>query len=197
MGTRAFIGIGSNIGNAVHNCIQSIGLIIAYGPAKLLSTSSLYITSPVSDLPQDDFVNCAITIEWENSAIDLLQLLNHIEHVMGRVREVPSGPRVIDLDILLFNHLILENPLLVVPHPRLHERKFALVPCLEIDPLLIHPLYRKPLSVYLSILDDRQAISALTSAEEVSRLVGETVKTLRGKQLETAVQASNQFDKEI
>jgi len=168
---RVFIGIGSNIGNAVHHCITGIKTIIDDSRVDFLDASSLYITSPVSPIPQEDFINCVISLTWEDSSLRLLELLHHIEQTMGRVRNVVSGPRIIDLDILLFKDVILDNPFLIIPHPRLHERKFTLIPCLEIDPLLIHPLYQKHLSSFLDTIDDTQRISVYTSAEEVRRNV--------------------------
>ncbi|MBA4418519.1 MAG: 2-amino-4-hydroxy-6-hydroxymethyldihydropteridine diphosphokinase [Syntrophus sp. (in: bacteria)] len=169
MDNRIFIGIGSNIGNSVHHCITGIKTIIDDSRVGFLDTSSLYITSPVSPIPQGDFINCVISFIWEGSPISLLEFLHHIEHAMGRVRDVVSGPRIIDLDILLFKGITLDNLSLKIPHPGLHERKFTLIPCLEIDPLLTHPLYLKPLSSFLDAIDDTQRISVFTSAEEVRR----------------------------
>jgi 2-amino-4-hydroxy-6-hydroxymethyldihydropteridine diphosphokinase len=158
-----FIGIGSNVGDSVQNCTESIGRIASHPLTRLLGASSLYATSPVSDVAQEQFVNCVIAIVWKDSPITLLRFLNGIEHAMGRIRTVPSGPRIIDLDILLFGDIVLESPLLTIPHPRLHLRKFALVPCLELNPLLVHPLYNKYLSYFLEGLGSDQKISVLTN----------------------------------
>lgn len=80
---------------------------------------------------------------------------------MGRTREIKNGPRIIDLDILLFSDLILSNPSLIIPHPELHKRKFAIIPCLEIEPEIIHPLYKKPLKNFLCEIEEEQMCKKL------------------------------------
>ena len=161
MGQKVFVGIGSNVGNSKNNCISSIARLTKDSRVKFLSESSLYITSPVSSIQQNDFVNCAVSILWEGSPFELLELLNSIEHEMGRKREVEKGPRVIDLDILLFGDLILETPSLRIPHPELHKRKFAIIPCIEIDPAIVHPVYKRPLQDFLAEIGDEQGIEML------------------------------------
>jgi 2-amino-4-hydroxy-6-hydroxymethyldihydropteridine diphosphokinase len=164
---RAFIGIGSNIGDAACLCESAIGYVLNDGRAGFPAVSSLYSTSPVSPIAQDDFINCALVITWTGSPDDLLELLNRIEREMGRVRQEPQGPRVIDLDILLFGNTILGTPSLTIPHPQLHRRKFALVPCLEIDPAIVHPLWKTPLRAFLEGIDETQRISMSRTADEV------------------------------
>jgi 2-amino-4-hydroxy-6-hydroxymethyldihydropteridine diphosphokinase len=90
--------------------------------------------------------------------MELLALLNQIEAAMGRVRDVPQGPRVIDLDILLIDDLIVETTELTVPHPRLHERKFTLAPILEIEPSAVHPRLGRPLKEFLDEIGPEQTI---------------------------------------
>ena len=167
MDKKVFIGIGSNIGNSSENCIESIKEIIKDSRAKLKSTSSLYHTSPVSDVEQNDFINCAICITWVGTPLDLLGLLHRIEDKMGRTRTIRDGSRTIDLDILLFGDLILDSPSLKIPHPELHKRKFAIVPCLEISPEIIHPSFNKPLNEFLSYIDDGQKIQLMKDRKEV------------------------------
>jgi len=107
---------------------------------------------------QNDFINCAVSILWDGSPFELLHLLNSIEREMGRVREVRNGPRIIDMDILLFGELTMETPSLTIPHPELHRRKFAIIPCVEIDPTIIHPVFKKPLKEFLLEIEDGQRI---------------------------------------
>ncbi len=154
-----FIGIGSNMGDRVEHCRESIERVRNDGRAAVREVSSFYLTSPVSAIPQDDFINCAVALEWAGSPEDLLSFLNKVEGDMGRVRGIPDGPRPIDLDILLFGDVILSTPSLTIPHAELHRRKFALLPCLEIDPSLVHPLYLKPLASFVEGLDESQKIS--------------------------------------
>jgi 2-amino-4-hydroxy-6-hydroxymethyldihydropteridine diphosphokinase len=140
---RVFIGLGSNVGDHYGNCTRSIRAVVSDKRTRLSALSSLYYTSPLSSVPQPDILNGAFCIAWEDSATRLLALLQGIEERMGRVRTLRNGPRVIDLDILLFDQEVIRLPGLKIPHPRLHERRFALVPCMEIDPYLVHPVLFK------------------------------------------------------
>ena len=158
MACNVFIGIGSNIGDRYSNCKSSINQIISDPRAEFLALSSFYFTSPVSPVPQEEFLNGVLKIRWEGAPLELLALLNHIEAVMGRVRDVPRGPRVIDLDILLIDDLVIETTELTVPHPRLHERRFTLVPILEIDPSAVHPRLKRSLKDFLDEIGPEQTI---------------------------------------
>jgi 2-amino-4-hydroxy-6-hydroxymethyldihydropteridine diphosphokinase len=158
---KIFIGIGSNIGNSPENCLTSIKNISKDGRVTCISSSSLYLTSPVSEVKQGDFINCAISLKWKDNPFELLSLLQRIEASMGRTTEIKNGPRIIDLDILLFSDLILSNPSLIIPHPELHKRKFAIIPCLEIEPEIVHPLYKKPLKNFLYEIEEEQICKKL------------------------------------
>jgi 2-amino-4-hydroxy-6-hydroxymethyldihydropteridine diphosphokinase len=153
----AYIGVGSNI-EAYRNCIEGIGRLTEDGRLGLLCLSSLYRTSPVSPVAQDDFLNCVCKVTWGGEAMDLLEFLESVEQQMGRVRDVPMGPRTLDLDILLFDGLVIDTIRLTIPHPRLHERKFVLVPCLEIDRNLVHPVLNRPFFDILAAIGDDQRI---------------------------------------
>ena len=158
---KVFIGIGSNIGNGMKNCMTAIKRISNDDRVDLKSISSFYATSPVSEIKQDDFINCAILVTWESTPKELLRFLASIEDSMGRTREIKDGPRIIDLDILLFGDMVLDDPSLTVPHAALHKRRFALVPCIEIEPRLIHPAQKKSLSSFLSAIGEDQTITKL------------------------------------
>jgi dihydroneopterin aldolase / 2-amino-4-hydroxy-6-hydroxymethyldihydropteridine diphosphokinase len=153
-----FIGIGSNIGDRYSNCKSSMDQIMHDNRAEFSALSSFYRTSPVSPVPQEEFLNCVLKIRWHGSPLELLALLNRIEALMGRVRQVAQGPRIIDLDILLMDDLLLETAELTVPHPRLHERKFTLAPILEIEPYAIHPRLGRPLKDFLDEIGPEQVI---------------------------------------
>ena len=172
-GKGVFIGIGSNIGNGVKNCMMAIKKISSDARAGLKSISSFYRTSPVSEIEQNDFVNCAVCIEWKDTPGELLTFLNGVEAYMGRTREIKGGPRVIDLDILLFDDVVLDEPSLVIPHKELHKRKFAIVPCLEIEPHIVHPRYKKPLNSFLPGIKDDQEINKLRGISLPSEEDGE------------------------
>jgi 2-amino-4-hydroxy-6-hydroxymethyldihydropteridine diphosphokinase len=154
----AYIGIGSNVGDAFDNCLQGVMAIISDERVTFVALSSLYRTSPVSPVAQSDFLNGALKIVWRGTPRELLSFMHEVEDGLGRERAVRFGPRTLDLDILFFDDIVLDTPGLTIPHPRLHQRKFTLVPCLEIDPNLIHPRFRRSLAEYLRELGDEQKI---------------------------------------
>jgi 2-amino-4-hydroxy-6-hydroxymethyldihydropteridine diphosphokinase len=160
MDKKIFIGIGSNMGQSRENCVMAIKRISSDQRARLRSTSSFYLTSPVSSIEQDDFINCAIEIDWNGTPRELLEFLNEIESSMGRIREAKTGPRLIDLDILLYGNTIVNEDGLIIPHKELHRRKFAILPCLEIDPGLV---LTKPLASFLPEINEDQKIIKLES----------------------------------
>jgi 2-amino-4-hydroxy-6-hydroxymethyldihydropteridine diphosphokinase len=161
VGEKAFIGIGSNIGNGIKNCMMAIKSISSDKRANLKSISSFYTTSPVSEIKQDDFINCAILVSWEGTPNELLKFLTDIENSMGRIREIKNGPRIIDLDILLFGDMVLDGPSLTIPHKELHKRRFALMPCLEIDPNYMLPTHKRLLSDFLPEISEDQVVTRL------------------------------------
>lgn len=161
MNKNILIGIGSNIGNGIKNCMAAIKRISSDKRVDLKVISSFYATSPVSEIKQDDYINCAILISWKGTPEELLEFLLIIEKSMGRERKAKDGPRIIDLDILLFGDAILNEPSLTIPHRELHKRKFALLPCLEIDPNHIHPSYKKHLNDFLPLIGNDQTVTKL------------------------------------
>jgi len=158
---KALISIGSNMGDRVNNCILSIKKIKVDKRTVALKQSSLYQTSPVSEIMQDDFINCAISIYWDSTPYELLRMLNSIEEGMGRKRGIPKGPRVIDLDIILFGDMVIDTGQLKVPHPDAHRRKFVIIPCIEIEPEAFHPVFNKKLKDFLCMIGDEQRITKL------------------------------------
>jgi 2-amino-4-hydroxy-6-hydroxymethyldihydropteridine diphosphokinase len=142
------LGLGSNLGNKAANLRAALRLLGRGQPSlspsapstKLLAVSSLYRTAPVDYLDQDWFLNAAARIETQLSPRELLMQLLAIERELGRVRTVRNGPRIIDLDILLWEDLIVSENDLVIPHPRLHERLFVLEPLAELAPGVRHPV---------------------------------------------------------
>ena len=136
--TEAWIGIGSNVGERrdfVRSAIEQLGKELT-----VEAVSSLYETSPVGGPPQRSFVNAVVRVQTELDARELLTLCKGIEKRMGReTSEMRWGPRVIDLDVLLFDDLKISEPDLEIPHPRMNERRFVLVPLLEIDPAAVDP----------------------------------------------------------
>jgi 2-amino-4-hydroxy-6-hydroxymethyldihydropteridine diphosphokinase len=129
--TRAFIGLGSNLGDRLQNLATAVRSLKARGLA-VLGASSVYETDPVGP-PQPDFLNAAIAVGSDMGAVELVALLKQVESEIGREQAERWGPRVIDLDLLLYGDQSVAEPGVTVPHPELTNRAFALVPVLEID----------------------------------------------------------------
>ena len=138
--TVAYIGVGSNVGDRVGFCRAAVEALDASAGIATREVSSLYETSPIGGPPQRSFVNLAVRIETELEPRELLEACKLVEQKMGREpSDLRWGPRVVDLDILLYGNEKVSEPDLEIPHPRLKERRFALVPLLEIDPDLTDP----------------------------------------------------------
>lgn len=148
---RAHIGIGSNLGDRQGNCQKAVALL-RMEKQSVLKRSSLYETEPWGVEDQPRFINMAVEIRTGLKPEDLLRLLKKIEEDMGREHTRRWGPRVIDLDILLYDDLIIAREELRIPHPRMHERAFVLEPLAEISPLKIHPILLKNINELLAIV---------------------------------------------
>ncbi len=151
-----FIGIGANLGNRIENCIRAVEEISNF--ARVTAASSIYETEPVDKEDQPDFINCVIRIETLLSPFDLLTFLQSVENIVGRERIEKWGPRMIDLDIIFYDDLLIETEGLVIPHPRAHFRRFVLEPFCEITPDLIHPSLKVPVSELLHNLKDLKRV---------------------------------------
>lgn len=143
MAERAFIGLGSNLGRKEENIRRALDLLAGDGRISLVAVAPLYRTGPVGYLDQDWFLNTVAELETGLPPHDLLKLLMDIENRMGRERTVRWGPRVIDLDILLYGGRSVSMPDLEIPHPRLEERAFAVVPLAFLHPGMVLPGGRK------------------------------------------------------
>jgi 2-amino-4-hydroxy-6-hydroxymethyldihydropteridine diphosphokinase len=163
---RAFIGIGSNLGDRAANYRQAIGRIATLPQTRIVRQSSIYETEPIGDL-KGVFLNGVIEVETELPPDSLMRRLLAIERAMGRKRatspktakRAAPRPRTIDLDLLFFDKEVIATPGLTVPHPRLHERRFVLAPMAELAPVLIHPKSNKSISELLVDLKSAQRIS--------------------------------------
>ena len=128
------IAVGANLGDASTVVDHALASLAAHLDGDLVSRSSLYSTSPVGVVDQPDFVNAVAIIDTALQPREVLARLQDLENRAGRVRDVNWGPRTLDLDVILAEGLVSDDPDLTLPHPRAHERAFVLVPWLEIDP---------------------------------------------------------------
>ncbi|MFP7201598.1 2-amino-4-hydroxy-6-hydroxymethyldihydropteridine diphosphokinase [Lysinibacillus halotolerans] len=137
---NVYLSIGTNIGDREQNLKQAIKMLQGKKNITVKAISSIYETAPIGYIDQPSFLNIAVLIQTSLSAYETLEVCQSIENELGRVREIRWGPRIIDLDILLFNNENIEVENLIVPHPRMYERAFVLVPLREI---LQYPLTDK------------------------------------------------------
>jgi 2-amino-4-hydroxy-6-hydroxymethyldihydropteridine diphosphokinase len=150
--TTAFVGIGSNLGDRETNLGQAIELLSAEDGIEVVAVSEIRETDPVGPVEQGPFLNGAVKVDTSLAPRELLNRLLSVENRLGRVRSERWGPRTIDLDLLLYGGERVDEPGLTVPHPRLHERRFALEPLLDLDPALEIPGL-EPISTLLAELD--------------------------------------------
>lgn len=135
-----YLSLGSNLGHREANLRAAIERLAALG--EVAAVSSFYETEPVELARQPWFLNCAVALWTEKMPKQFLAALQGIEKAMGRQRTQPKGPRVIDLDILLFGNSVVDTAGLTIPHPALHQRRFVLEPLAEIAPEQRHPVFK-------------------------------------------------------
>jgi 2-amino-4-hydroxy-6-hydroxymethyldihydropteridine diphosphokinase len=157
------LGLGSNLGDREAAIAGALDRLAARGFRRSL-LSSLFLTAPVGGPPQGLFLNAVAAGETALSPEELLAACLAIERELGRVRTEPNGPRTIDIDILLFGDLRRDGPTPVIPHPRMHERRFVLEPLAEILPDRVHPVLGRSARELLASCPDRSEVRRLTGA---------------------------------
>ncbi len=159
----ALISVGSNMGDKLDNCLAGIAALTESGRSKVLKSSRFYRTSPVDYTDQAWFVNGVVMIETTLSPFDLLDEVQVIQRKMGRTKDtVRFGPRVLDLDILLYDDLVIHTDRLTIPHPRMHKRAFVLKPICDINSSVVHPVLDETVVRLLTRLDgDGQQVHPL------------------------------------
>jgi 2-amino-4-hydroxy-6-hydroxymethyldihydropteridine diphosphokinase len=159
---QAFILLGTNLGDKIANLQQAI-LSISANLISIVSYSDIYETAAWGNTNQDNFFNQVIEVKTELSANDLLQTLLQIEIQMGRVRNQKWEARIIDLDILYFNHEIIDTENLKVPHPYLHVRRFTLAPLVQIAAEFLHPVFNKTNTALLENCSDNSEVKLVVN----------------------------------
>jgi len=140
MESAVFIALGSNQGDRELYLLRGVAAIGKLPGTKITALSNFYDTEPVGPVRQENFLNAVARLKTALSPQELLRELQRIETgIFHRKREIPGGPRPMDLDLLFYGSLIIDEPGLIIPHPRLHERRFVLEPLVEIAPDFIHP----------------------------------------------------------
>jgi 2-amino-4-hydroxy-6-hydroxymethyldihydropteridine diphosphokinase len=152
-----YLSLGSNVGVREKNLQAAIGALEGAG-VRVTKMSSLYETEPVDLREQPWFLNCVVQGETQLPAMDLLRALREIETKMGSSKPVKKGPRLIDLDILLYGDETIDTPELQVPHPRMLQRRFVLVPLAEIAPHVKHPTWKGTAAELLAKTPDQSQV---------------------------------------
>lgn len=161
-----YIALGTNVGEREANLLQALQLLPESG-VQIKRVSSIYETEPVDYLEQEWFLNAVLEAQTELDALDLLSALRIIETRMGSKKAFAKGPRKIDLDILLYGNESIDTPELQVPHPRMLERKFVLIPLAEIAPNLRHPSWKSGVAHLLAATPDHSAVKKLHDAPSI------------------------------
>jgi 2-amino-4-hydroxy-6-hydroxymethyldihydropteridine diphosphokinase len=156
-GKLIYLSLGSNLGDRASHLERAIETLSEIG-VRVLRRSSIYETEPVDFHAQPWFLNCIVEAETSLRPRQLLEGLQAIERQLGSKKVVPRGPRIIDLDVLFYDTAVIHEARMEIPHPRLAERRFVLVPLAEIAPKLLHPILRATAAELLAATQDRSVV---------------------------------------
>lgn len=154
-----YLGLGSNMGEKQENLLRALDYISQR--LRIEKKSSMYDTEPIGNVNQPRFLNMVCSISTGLSPVSLLGMLKGIESKMGRLPGPPNSPRPIDIDILLYGDEVINTPLIKIPHPRLAERAFVLIPLAEIAPDLVHPVLKQSIKDLLRLIHGTQGVLKL------------------------------------
>ena len=185
MTKSVYLGLGSNLGDRAANLELAISGLAAAG-VRVVRRSSLYATEPVGTGPQHWFLNCVVEAATELMPRQLLRATQEVERGLGRRRSLRNAPRTVDIDILFYSASVVSLPGLEIPHPRIAERRFALVPLREIAPGLRHPALRRTIAELLAETNDRSEVrrwhpSGATERAEAEGLAVSTAQDAHGE----------------
>jgi len=155
--SRIYLSLGSNLGDRAQNLERAIVALPGAG-VRVLRRSAIYQTDPVDFLDQPLFLNCVLEAETSLPPEKLLKELQGIERRMGSKKLIASGPRIIDLDVIFYGSLALSNGEIEIPHPRMADRRFVLVPLAELEPTLVHPVLHATVTELLEMTKDRSGV---------------------------------------
>ncbi|QQS16396.1 MAG: 2-amino-4-hydroxy-6-hydroxymethyldihydropteridine diphosphokinase [Neisseriales bacterium] len=137
---KAYLGLGSNLNDPIRQVKAALATLADHPKIRLMASSSFYLTKPVGYLNQPDFINAVAIITTSLMPYDLLKAMLRIEEQFGRKRTFRNAPRILDIDLLWYQDVVCADPILTLPHPRLAQRAFVLLPLMELDPdLLVFP----------------------------------------------------------
>ena len=160
--SRVFLGFGANLGAPLEQLRTAHRHLAEHPQIKVLAVSPLYRTPAVGGPPeQPDYLNGILSIATDLTPEGLLDCCRSLEKTAGRTRDILWGPRTLDIDLLFFSDLVINTPLLCLPHPRLHLRHFVLLPLVDLAPQLYHPLLQKTVSELLAMLPVAAGITKL------------------------------------
>ena len=160
---QVYLSLGSNVGDRERNLRTAIAALPSAG-VRVTLVSSIYETQPVDFLEQPWFLNCVVAGETKSPPLELLMSLRGVEAAMGSRKAFAKGPRLLDIDILLYGDDTINTPALQVPHPRLSQRRFVLVPLQELAPDLRHPQWKGTVSQILEATSDRSEVKRISAS---------------------------------
>ena len=160
---KVFVGIGSNLGVPIENCEKAICLLNSLPKAEIIDRSNLYESEPIGEISQNWFVNTTVAIKTSLDPESLLEELFNVENNLGRKRKEKWGPRIIDLDILVYENYVINSATLTLPHPEMTKRRFVLLPLSEFAGDYEHPIENKTISELLKELPENPQVRKISS----------------------------------